>query len=73
MFNKIGGITMRDKNKEKRKDHHKFNMSFDNLAIPEVNTKSHDDNEDNVGDGDSSVTYDTVAIPEIHIRKKKHK
>ena len=73
MFNKIGGITMRDNNKDKRKDHHKFNMSFDNLAIPEVNTKSHDDNEDNVGDGDSSVTYDTVAIPEIHIRKKKDK
>ena len=48
-------------------------MSFDNLAIPEVNTKSHDDNEDNVGEDDSSVTYDTVAIPEIHIRKKKDK
>lgn len=38
-------------------------MSFDNLAIPEVNTKSHDDNEDNVGEDDSSVTYDTVANP----------
>ena len=48
-------------------------MSFDNLAIPEVNTKSHDDNGDNVGEDDSSVTYDTVAIPEIHIRKKKDK
>ena len=48
-------------------------MSFDNLAIPEVNTKRHDDNEDNVGEHDSSVTYDTVAIPEIHIRKKKDK
>ena len=57
---------MREKNKEQHKKHHRFNMSFDNLAIPEVNTKSHDDN-------DSSVTYDTVAIPEIHIRKKKDK
>ena len=49
---------MREKNKEQHKKHHRFNMSFDNLAIPEVNTKSHDD---------------TVAIPEIHIRKKKDK
>ena len=56
---------MREKNKEQHKKHHRFNMSFDNLAIPEVNTKSHED--------DSSVTYDTVAIPEIHIRKKKDK
>ena len=61
---------MREKNKEQHKKHHRFNMSFDNLAIPEVNTKSHDDN---VGEDDSSVTYDTVAIPEIHIRKKKVK
>ena len=53
---------MREKNKEQHKKH-----------IPEVNTKSHDDNEDNVGEDDSSVTYDTVAIPEIHIRKKKDK
>ena len=33
---------MREKNKEKQKrqhkEHHRFNMSFDNLAIPEVNT-----------------------------------
>ena len=57
---------MREKNKEQHKKHHGFN-------IPEVNTKSHDDNEDNVGEDDSSVTYDTVAIPEIHIRKKKDK
>ena len=45
---------MREKNKEQHKKHHRFNMSFDNLAIPEVNTKSHDDNEDNVGEDDSS-------------------
>ena len=64
---------MREKNKEQHKEHHRFNLSFDNLAIPEVNTESHDDNEDNVGEDDSSVTYDTVAIPEIHIRKKKDK
>lgn len=31
---------MREKNKEVHKEHHRFNMSFDNLAIPEVNTKS---------------------------------
>ena len=48
-------------------------MSFDNLAIPEVNTKSHDDNEDNVGEDDSSVTYDTVARGDPHGKKKRKK
>lgn len=60
---------MKDKNK-------KYNMTFDNLAIPEVYTgekTAEDAGSGTEGDssaaGDEAITYDTVAIPEIHIKK----
>lgn len=58
---------MKDKNK-------KYNMTFDNLAIPEVNTgETGPDGEaagaDDGSKGSETITYDTVAIPEIHIKK----
>ena len=34
---------MREKNKEKHKEHHRFNMSFDNLAIPEIHIRKKKD------------------------------
>lgn len=55
---------------EKKSKHHEYNLSFDNLAIPEVHigkTKSDDSETDNK----PSVNYESVAIPEIHVKKNK--
>ncbi|MDD5889413.1 MAG: hypothetical protein PUC69_02205 [Ruminococcus sp.] len=56
--------------KDKSKDKYSFNS--ENLAVPEVHTgkvKQNDIVEDN---DDESVLYD-VAVPEVHIKKKKKK
>ena len=56
--------------KDKEKDKYSFNS--ENLAVPEVHTgkvKQNDIVEDN---DDEPVLYD-VAVPEVHIKKKKKK
>lgn len=56
--------------KDKAKDNYSFNS--ENLAVPEVHTgkvKQNDIVEDN---DDEPVLYD-VAVPEVHIKKKKKK
>lgn len=75
MFN----IFKRVKNKvnTSKKD---YNLSYDNLAIPEIH-KADSENEDDVDissdmlDGADNekphVTYDSVAVPEVHFRKNK--
>lgn len=43
------------------------------LLFPEIHTgkvKQNDVAEDNT---DSTVVYDTVAVPEVHLKKHKHK
>jgi len=75
MFN----IFKRVKNKvnTSKKD---YNLSYDNLAIPEIH-KADSENEDDIDissdmlDGADNekphVTYDSVAVPEVHFRKNK--
>ena len=46
----------------------KYDLNYDNVAIPEVHT--HPANDDSNSDGDNDVLYDNVAIPEVHIHKK---
>lgn len=53
------------KSKEKNT---KYNLTYDNVAIPEVHT--HPANDDSNSDGGNDVLYDNVAIPEVHIHKK---
>lgn len=53
------------KSKEKKA---KYDLTYDNVAIPEVHT--HPANDDSNSDGDNDVLYDNVAIPEVHIHKK---
>ncbi len=58
-----------------------YNLSYDNLAIPEIH-KADSGNEDDIDissdmlDGADNekphVTYDSVAVPEVHFRKNKH-
>ena len=47
----------------------KFTFDSENLAFPEIHTgkvKQNDVAEDNT---DSSVVYDTVAVPEVHLKR----
>lgn len=53
------------KSKEKNT---KYDLTYDNVAIPEVHT--HPANDDSNSDGDNDVLYDNVAISEVHIHKK---
>ncbi len=46
----------------------KYDLTYDNVAIPEVHT--HPANDDSNSDGDNDMLYDNVAIPEVHIHKK---
>lgn len=60
---------MEFKKSKKFNEKHDFNLSIDNLAIPEIHTHKQDDTLKATKD-QPSVNYDT-AIPEIHIKKKK--
>lgn len=62
--------------KDKKKD---YNLTYDNLAIPEIHTQSDSDSSDadtsnpihtKSSEEEANISYD-VAIPEVHIRKKK--
>lgn len=58
--------------KKKNTTHHEheYDLTYDNVAIPEVHTHKapHDDN---THFDDPAISYDNVAIPEVHIKKKK--
>ena len=59
------------KRKAEATEKHDYDLTYDNLAIPEVHT--HDETtETETSDTEEppTVTYDSVAIPEVHIRKK---
>lgn len=58
----------RGKKDEKKKT--TYDVSYENLAVPEVHTEPEANDEATEDDGES-ITYESVAIPEIHIRRKK--
>lgn len=53
----------------------KYNLNFENVAIPEVKIDRLGQNKDSCDAQEDekiqSVKYDNVAIPEIHIKKSK--
>ncbi|MDY6329771.1 MAG: hypothetical protein SPL51_09820 [Lachnospiraceae bacterium] len=62
------------------KEKKKYKMDYDYLAVPEIHTtgmaKKEDECEEpaeseNGNEANEHITYDTVAMPEIHIHKKK--
>ena len=68
MFEKLKKIFKDIEKKEK----HNYDLTFDNVAIPEVhvkNTGSHEDTDKE----NAPISYDNVAIPEVHIRNRKNK
>lgn len=74
MFN----VFKRVKNKvnNSKKD---YNLSYDNLAIPEIHKGDTEDEDKDISSDMVSednmdrthVTYDSVAVPEVHFKKKK--
>lgn len=59
------------KNREE-KGKHNYDLTFDNVAIPEVHVKSTESHED-TNKENAPISYDNVAIPEVHIRNRKNK
>ena len=55
-----------------KKEHHKhnYNLTFDNVAIPEVHTHKAEQHEEDKP-VQHPIEYDNVAIPEVHIRTTK--
>ncbi|MDD6235480.1 MAG: hypothetical protein PUB17_09935 [Lachnospiraceae bacterium] len=51
-----------------KEKHKKYDLTYDNVAIPEVHT--HPANDDDDSNSNDDVLYDNVAIPEVHIHKK---
>ena len=60
----------------KKEEKKNYDLSYENLAIPEIHTHEAEEQTDKEpeasGKTDSKpgVVYDSVAIPEVHIRKK---
>lgn len=68
MFEKLRKILKNREEKEK----HNYDLTFDNVAIPEVHVKSTESHE-NTDKENAPISYDNVAIPEVHIRNRKNK
>lgn len=68
MFEKLKKIFKDIEKKEK----HNYDLTFDNVAIPEVHVKSTGSHED-IDKENAPISYDNVAIPEVHIRNRKNK
>ena len=49
----------------------KYVVESEDLAVPEVHKNEVHEDRAEIKDEDETITYDNVAIPEIHVRKKK--
>ena len=59
--------------KAKKEQHeHNYDLTFDNVAIPEIHTHKADKHQEETP-SHQPIQYDNVAIPEVHIRAKKNK
>lgn len=56
----------------RKKDGTGYKIESENLAVPEIHRSDEEPTEEMEQENeDSSITYDDVAIPEIHIRRKR--
>lgn len=55
---------------KKEQKHHDYDLTFDNVAIPEIHTHKPVEPE-SAEDAKPPISYDNVAIPEVHITKKE--
>ncbi len=49
----------------------KYVVESEDLAVPEVHKNEVHEDKAEIKEEDASIAYDNVAIPEIHVRKKK--
>ena len=79
-LSKRGMFHFKNKIKNARKEREKKNsdLTYDNVAIPEVHkaasdatTHTAEEQNSSKDEHTSSVSFDNVAIPEVHIRRKK--
>ena len=68
MFEKLRKIF---KNREE-KGKHNYDLTFDNVAIPEVHLKSTESHEDTDKEN-APISYSNVAITQVLIRNRKKK
>ena len=67
----------RDEIKKNRREQLDDPMTSENVAIPEIHTKDFDEIEEQIDEQEvekeeeHSILYDNVAIPEVHLHKKK--
>lgn len=59
------------KKKKKSDKKAKYVVESEDLAVPEVHKNEVHEDKAEIKDEDETITYDNVAIPEIHVRKKK--
>ena len=53
-------------NAKKEQHKHNYNLTFDNVAIPEIHTHKSDKHQEDPP-CQHPIQYDNVAIPEVHI------
>ena len=58
------------KNARKEREKKNYDLTYDNVAIPEVHTHEASDSTNAVS-SDASVDFDNLAIPEVHIKGRK--
>ena len=51
----------------------KFTFDSENLSVLRARTLDFKDKNDDEDNTDSTVVYDTVAVPEVHLKKHKYK
>lgn len=56
--------------KKRQRSKKDYQLTYDNLAIPEVHTKKESQPPSQETDDKPSISYDGVAIPEIHPQHK---
>lgn len=55
--------------KSENQTKHDYDLTYDNVAIPEIHTHKVTESNDTASDA-PDAHYDSVAIPEVHIKKK---
>lgn len=58
--------------KERKEKIKKYRVDTENLAVPEIHIGEVKEQKGEIKEEEDSIAYDEVAVPEIHVRKKKH-
>lgn len=59
--------------KEKKEQRKRYRVDTENLAVPEIHIGEVKEDKGEIKEEEDSITYDEVAIPEIHVRRNRKK